>query len=183
MIFLALLRRFKSTGLVVVFLYLFVGLSQAQVKCEHFLFAGQRDLQSENYLDAIKKFNTAIASRPDAFEAYFLRGIAKFSLGDFRGAIADFTQTITIHPLYVRAYHYRGISRDRENDFAHAISDFDKALDIDPFNPDVYTARGDTKMHLRDFHGAVEDYTSAINLKADIAPAFLNRGIRYARPT
>jgi len=148
-----------------------------QVKYQHFLFAGQRDLQDEKYLAAITKFNTAIASQSDAFEAYFLRGIAKFSLGDFQGAINDFSQTISIHPLYVRAYHYRGISRDREKDFAHAISDFDKALEIDPFNPDIYVSRGDTKMHLNDYTGAIDDYTSALNLENEIAAAYLNRGI------
>lgn len=152
-------------------------LGVAQVKYKHFLYAGQNNLQKEEYLAAITKFNTAIASKPDAFEAYFLRGIAKFSLGDFQGAINDFSKTISIHPLYVRAYHYRGISRDREKDFAHAISDFDKALDIDPFNPDLYMSRGDTKMHLNDYYGAIEDYSAALKLENDIASAYLNRGV------
>lgn len=158
-------------------LFVLVMTSHAQVKYEHFLFAGQRDLNKEKYLDAIKKFNTAISSKPDAFQAYFLRGIAKFSLGDFQGAINDFSRTISIHPLYVRAYHYRGISRDRENDYALALNDFDKALDLDPFNPDVYMSRGDTKMHINDHHGAIEDYSSALRFEDDIAAAYLNRGV------
>jgi tetratricopeptide (TPR) repeat protein len=167
---------FLFSGLMIILLFTPVIL-KSQIKYQHFLFAGQNDLQKERYIDAIKKFNTAIYSKPDAFEAYFLRGIAKFSLGDFQGAINDFSTTISFHPLYVRAYHYRGISRDRENDFAHAISDFNKALEIDPFNPDVYMARGDTKMHLHDYHGAIEDYSSALNLEHNIAAAYLNRGV------
>ena len=99
----------------------------AQINYEHFIMAGQLDLQEENYVEAVKNFNTAIIAKPDAFEGYFLRGIAKFSLGDFQGAINDFSETIKIHPLYVRAWHYRGISRDRVYDYAHAISDLDKA--------------------------------------------------------
>ena len=50
-------------------------LATSQVKYEHFLYAGQRDLQSEKYLDAIKKFNTAIYSKPDAFEATWYRQV------------------------------------------------------------------------------------------------------------
>ena len=150
---------------------------KSQVNYDYFLFAGQRDLSDEKYVEAIRKFNTAIYSKPDGFQAYFLRGIAKFSLGDFNGAINDFTKTLSIHPLYMRAYHYRGISRDRVYDYAHAISDYDKALEIDPFNPDIFTARGDTKMHLNDLHGAIMDYTSAIQLERDIHSAWLNRGI------
>lgn len=148
-----------------------------QINYQHFLFAGQNDLHKEEYLAAINKFNIAISSKKNGFEAYFLRGIAKFSLGDFQGAINDFSKTISIHTLYVRAYHYRGISRDRIYDYAHAISDFDKALEIDPFNPEVYLARGDTKMHLNDFHGAIEDYSAAIQFDDDIAAAWLNRGL------
>lgn len=148
-----------------------------QINYDHFIRAGQIDLQKEDYLSAVKNFNTAIYSKPDGFEAYFLRGIAKFSLGDFQGAQNDFTKTIKMHPLYVRAYHYRGIALDRMYDYPHAISDFDKALEIDPFNPDVFMARGDTKLHLHDFYGAVEDYSSAIELDKEIARAWLNRGI------
>ena len=148
-----------------------------QINYQHFIRAGQHDLQKEDYLSAIKNFNTAIYSKSDGFEAYFLRGIAKFSLGDFQGAKNDFTKTISMHPLYVRAYHYRGISLDRMYDYPHAINDFDKALEIDPFNPEVFMARGDTKLHLHDFYGAVADYSSAINLEPDMARAWLNRGI------
>jgi tetratricopeptide (TPR) repeat protein len=164
-------------GVVLVVLMLLSVSISAQINYDHFLFAGQRDLHEEKYLDAITKFNIALSAKQDGFEAYFLRGIAKFSLGDFQGAINDFSKTISIHPLYVRAYHYRGISRDRVYDYAHAISDFDKALEIDPFNPEVYLARGDTKMHLNDFKGAIEDYSKAISYDDKIAAAWLNRGI------
>ena len=150
---------------------------KSQVKYDHFVRLGQMDLQKSNYLEAINNFNTAIYSKKEGFEAYFLRGIAKFSLGDFQGAINDFSKTISLHPLYVRAYHYRGISRDRMYDYALAISDFDKALKIDPFNPEIFLARGDTKLHLNDYKGAVDDYTSAIELDNEQAAAWLNRGV------
>jgi len=163
-------------------LLLFMTVSTAlksQVNYDHFIQLGQMELQKSNYLEAINNFNTAIYSKKEGFEAYFLRGIAKFSLGDFQGAINDFSKTISLHPLYVRAYHYRGISRDRMYDYALAISDFDKALKIDPFNPELFLARGDTKLHLNDYRGAAEDYTAAIDLDHELAAAFLNRGVAY----
>ncbi len=150
-----------------------------QINYEHFLRAGQLDLQKEDYLSAVKKFNIAISSRPDGFEAYFLRGIAKFSLGDFHGARNDFSKTIGMHPLYVRAYLYRGISNERLYDYPHAISDFDKALELDPFNPEVFISRGDTKLQIQDFYGAVADYSSAIELDPNAERAWLNRGISH----
>lgn len=175
-------RTIKYVDLYKKWLWLILFLSaslivEAQINYKHFVNEGRLELTKENYLGAIKSFNTALYSNKDGFEAYFLRGIAKFSLGDFKGADLDFSSTLRIHPLYVRAYHYRGISRDRLYDYAHAISDFDRALEIDPFNPEVFMGRGDTKMHLKDFEGAVKDYTSSIELKKNNSSAWLNRGV------
>ncbi|MCP4909872.1 MAG: tetratricopeptide repeat protein [Bacteroidetes bacterium] len=149
----------------------------SQINYNHFISKGQTELQQEKYVAAIKSLNTAVRSKKDAFEAYFLRGIAKFSLGDYRGAVADFTKTVKLHPLYSRAYQYRGISYDRLLDYAHAISDYDKALEIDPFNHEIFLARGDTKMHLHDYEGAIEDFTSSLNIKRNTPSAWLNRGV------
>jgi tetratricopeptide (TPR) repeat protein len=168
----------KFFSVLLIFLAISVSL-KSQVNYDHFIRLGQMEMQKSRYLEAINNFNTAIYSKKEGFEAYFLRGIAKFSLGDFQGAINDFSKTIALHPLYVRAYHYRGISRDRMYDYALAISDFDKALKIDPFNAELFLARGDTKLHLNDYQGAVEDYTSAIDLDHELAAAWLNRGVSY----
>ncbi|NOY49469.1 MAG: tetratricopeptide repeat protein [Chlorobi bacterium] len=150
---------------------------RSQVNYRYFLSQGNVELSKDNYVGAIKSLNIALSTKKDGFEAYFLRGIAKYSLGDFKGAEMDFSSTLRIHPLYVRAYYFRGIARDRLYEYAHAISDFNRALEIDPFNPEVFMARGDTKMHIKDFKGAVNDYTSSIDLKDDNSSAWLNRGV------
>ncbi len=167
----------KKYFFIIIFLVFIAEISNSQINYRHFIGKGQTELQREKYLDAIKSFNIAVSAKKDGFEAYFLRGIAKFSLGDFRGAVNDFAKTISFHPLYSRAYQYRGISYDRLKDYAHAIRDFNRALEIDPFNADFFLARGDTKMHLHDFEGAIDDFTSAINLENNVASAWLNRGI------
>ena len=149
----------------------------AQIKYDYFLRDGNREIMQGHYVDAIKKLNVAIGAKKDGFEAYFLRGIAKFSLGDYQGAVNDFSKTLEIHNLYTRAYFYRGICRDRLYDYAHALSDYNKALEIDPFNPEVFMARGDTRIHLHDFKSAVSDYTDALNLDSKKAGAYLNRGV------
>ena len=81
--------------------------SYSQLNHKHFILMGRIDLSEENYSEAILNFNKAVIAKPKDFEAYFLRGIAKYSLNDFTGAINDFSKTLEIHPLYVRAYHYR----------------------------------------------------------------------------
>ncbi len=150
---------------------------QAQVNYDYFLRAGNNEIVNEHYVEAVKKLNTAIAYNKDGFEAYFLRGIAKFYLGDFEGAESDFSKTLQIHRLYTRAYFYRGICYDRLKNYGKALKDFDKALEIDPFNPDIYLGRGDTRLNVHNYKGAVEDYTKVIKLDKKNASAYLNRGI------
>ncbi|MFZ4465133.1 MAG: tetratricopeptide repeat protein, partial [Bacteroidales bacterium] len=162
--------------LIFLFFILSVGLN-AQVNTRHFMLAGRIDLSEDRYVEAIRNFNTAISTKPDHFEAYFLRGVAKYSLGDFQGAIDDFTTTLKIHPLYARAYHYRGIANDRISNYHDAMADFNHALEIDPFNADLHVASGATRMHLNQFKAAIEAYNQALLINPTISYAYLNRGL------
>jgi tetratricopeptide (TPR) repeat protein len=168
-------KRLFSVWLMI--LMMVCGSLNAQVNHRHFLMNGRISLSEERFVDAIRYFNTAISARPELFEAYFLRGVAKFNLGDFQGAIEDYTTTLGIHPLYVRAYHYRGIAHDRVNNYYDATKDFEKALSIDPFDAGLHVANGATRMHLRDYAGAVRDYDMALLINPALSYAYLNRGI------
>lgn len=138
---------------------------------------GRIDLSEENYSEAMHNFNMAIIAKPNDFEGYFLRGIAKYSLNDFVGAVADFTKTLEIHPLYVRAYHYRGVSNDRLGNYADAIKDYEKAIKLDPYDPELHIALGSTKLHLNEFENAISSFDTAIIITPNNANAYINRGI------
>lgn len=160
--------------------FLLIGWCQqlsAQVNYRHFLTAGRIELSEDRFSDAIRNFNIAIQSKPDQFEVWFLRGIAKYSLGDFKGAADDFSETIRLHPLYARAYHYRGIANDRLSNYFDARQDFKRALEIDPYNADIYLAFGATRMQLQDYEGAIKDYDMALLINPRFSQAWLNRGI------
>lgn len=149
----------------------------SQVNARFFINTGRVDLSEDRNTEAIRNFNTAIAARPDHFEAWFFRGIAKFNLNDYAGSLADFTETIRLHPLYARAYHYRGIVNDRLTNYYDAKADFRKALEIDPYNADLFVAAGATDMHLNDFEAAVKSYDMALIIFPHYADAYLNRGV------
>ncbi len=177
-------NRSKTSLLVKHFKLLLVGMllvlgfsAKAQVNYRHFVLAGRIDLSEDRFIEAIRNFNTAIQYKEDHFEAYFLRGIAKFNLSDYQGAADDFSKTLQIHPLYVRALHYRGVANDRLGNYADAMADFAKALSIDPFNADLHVANGATKMHLNRFEDAIKDYDMALLINPNMAYAYLNRGI------
>ena len=138
---------------------------------------GKLELSKENYSEAIKNFNIAIIAKPNDFEAYFLRGISKYSLGDYNGAVDDFTSTLEIHPLYVRAYHYRGVANDRLSNFADAMADYKHAIGLDPFSEELHIASGSTLMHLNDYNGAVAEFDTALIINPENANAYISRGI------
>lgn len=138
---------------------------------------GRIDLSEEDYSNSIQNFNMAITAKPNDFEAYFLRGIAKYSLSDYNGAVDDFTTTLKIHPLYVRAYHYRGISNDHLGNYADAKSDFNKAIRLDPFDSELHIALGSTKLHLNEFESAIASFDTALIISPDNANAYINRGV------
>ena len=138
---------------------------------------GKLDLSKEQYSEAIQNFNIAALAKPNDFEAYFLRGIAKYSLNDFTGAVDDFTRTLEIHPLYVRAYHYRGVANDRLSNYADAMNDFKRAISLDPFSEDLHLASGSTLMHLKDYQNAVAEFDTALIINPENANAYISRGI------
>ena len=151
--------------------------SFSQLNHKHFITMGRIDLSEENYSEAVYNFNKAIIAKPNDFEGYFLRGIAKYSLSDYTGAVNDFTKTLEIHPLYVRAYHYRGISNDRLGNYSDAKNDYKTAIALDPYDPDLHIALGSTKLHLNEFEDAIASFDTAIIINPSNANAYINRGI------
>lgn len=151
--------------------------AEAQVNYDYFLAVGRKELSKGNYRDAVNSLTTVIKVKQDEFEAYLLRGIAKYNLDDLIGAEQDFSRAITLHPLYSHAYHYRGVTRDRLQDYYKALSDLDKAIELDPFNAEVFIARGSVKLHMESYIWSVSDFDSAIRLNPQATMAYLNRGI------
>ena len=84
--------------------------TQAQYNREYFFWMGRTCMMNNHYQDAIRTLNTLLRVDEDAFEGYFLRGIAKYNLDDLIGAEADFSTAIRLNPVYTQAYTYRAIT-------------------------------------------------------------------------
>lgn len=167
----------KARWILLFFVLLFPAVLTAQVNISHFMHSGRYELSQANYAESIKKFNIVITYKPDLFEPYFLRGIAKLYLGDYKGAEADLSTAVTIHPLYSHAYHYRAIARAQMYNYTNALHDFHKALEIDPFNPEIYIDRGLTRINMRAYRAAIEDLDEAMKYDKTLPNAYLYRAI------
>ena len=78
--------------------------AHAQYNREYFFWVGRSCMMNNDYQEAIRTLNTLLRFDEDAFEGYFLRGIAKYNLDDLLGAEDDFSTAIRLNPVYTQAY-------------------------------------------------------------------------------
>lgn len=149
----------------------------SQINYQHFIQKARLDLTEGKFKESISELNTAIAAKPDNFEGYFLRGLAKYSLDDLQGAISDLDRALEIHPMYVRALQYRAICYDKQNEIEKALADLNRANRLDPFDADVLFARGITYLHSGEYNKAIADYDMVLSIGKDDALAYVNRGV------
>ncbi|MFN8258749.1 MAG: tetratricopeptide repeat protein [Bacteroidales bacterium] len=137
----------------------------------------RNEIFNRNENAAIDRLNRVIKSKPDIYQAYFFRGIAKFQLKDNSGAIEDFTRVIELNPFLPEAFHYRGIARSELLDYNKALNDFDKAISLDLNNPGIYISRGLTKINIKNFTAAIEDFNRALVINQEITEAYVYRAV------
>lgn len=152
---------------------------RAQYNREYFFWRGQRCMMDNNYQEAIRTLNTLLRFDDDAYEGYFLRGIAKYNLDDLIGAEADFSTAIAKNPVYTQAYTYRAVTRSRLGNYDDALQDFREAIDLRPDLPGPYYSRGVTRLLNQQFGEAIEDFDQFIRQENKVADAFICRGLSY----
>ena len=153
--------------------------SYAQYNREYFFWVGRSCMMNNDYQEAIRTLNTLLRFDENAFEGYFLRGIAKYNLDDLLGAEADFSTAIRLNPVYTQAYTYRAITRSRLGNYDDALQDFREAIELRPDLPGPYYSRGVTRLLNQQFKEAIEDFDKFIRQENKVADAFICRGLSY----
>ncbi|MEG1864907.1 MAG: tetratricopeptide repeat protein [Alistipes sp.] len=153
--------------------------AHAQYNREYFFWVGRSCMMNNDYQEAIRTLNTLLRFDENAFEGYFLRGIAKYNLDDLIGAEADFSTAIRMNPVYTQAYTYRAITRSRLGNYDDALQDFREAIDLRPDLPGPYYSRGVTRLLNQQFKEAIDDFDKFIRQENKVADAFICRGLSY----
>ncbi len=152
---------------------------RAQYNKEYFYWLGRTCMMNNDYGEAIRTLNTLLRFDDDAYEGYFLRGIAKYNLDDLLGADADFTVAIEKNPVFTTAYTYRAITRSRLGNYDDALRDFAEAIELRPDLPSAYYSRGVTRLLNQQFREAIEDFDMFLRHEDKVADAYINRGVCY----
>ena len=153
--------------------------ASTQYNKDYFVYMGRQLMMEDNYRDAIRTLNVLLRFDKDAYEAYFLRGIAKYNLDDLLGADADFTIAISKNPVFTNAYTYRAITRSRLGNYDDALNDFHEAISLRPDLPSPYYSRGVTRLLNKQYREAIEDFDMFIRHEKKVADVYLNRGVCY----
>ncbi len=153
--------------------------ANAQYNREYFFWVGRRCMMNNDYQEAIRTLNTLLRFDEEAFEGYFLRGIAKYNLDDLLGAEADFSTAIRLNPVYTQAYTYRAITRSRLGNYDDALQDFREAIDLRPDLPGPYYSRGVTRLLNQQFEEAISDFDKFVRQENKVADAYICRGLSY----
>ena len=167
---------------IVVFLIGVVAVAQvatAQYNRDYFFYVGRRQMMDNDFREAIRTLNVLLRFDENAYEGYFLRGIAKYNLDDLLGAEADFTTAIEKNPVFTTAYTYRAITRSRLGNYDDALADFREAIDLRPDLPNPYYSRGVTRLLNQQFEEAISDFDNFIRYEKKVADAYINRGVCY----
>ena len=151
--------------------------TDAQLNKAYFFYVGRNFLIENKYQDAIEVLNILLRADSTAYEAYFLRGIAKYNLDDLLGAEQDFTLAIRQNPVFTIALQYRAITRSRLGNYDDALRDFQQAIDLRPDLPSAYYSRGVTYLLTQQFEKAIEDFSTYIHYDNKVADAYLNRNL------
>lgn len=172
---------------VLLFVYLLILIpciqTWGQINVDYYMDKGKENLEKNKFLDAIEYFNTIIRFKPDQNDAWYLRGAAKYFLGDDRGAIEDLSVAIKENPypsdLFTRYFLFRGLARKHLMDLKGALEDFSQAIEVNPGNYDAYKNRGLIFIALNEPAKALEDLNTVILYDRKNSEAYLYRAIAY----
>jgi len=158
----------------------FFSVSFGQYNYDTFLAAAKRDINANNFADAITKLNICIETRPTSCEAHFYRGACKYSLFDNEGAERDYTVALSnFSPIYYEAYHYRSLVRYRLQNYQGAVDDINKTIDKQPNRATLYIERSFALLALNDYKGAIKDCNQVIGMNFPGEDPFLCRAAAH----
>jgi tetratricopeptide (TPR) repeat protein len=134
---------------------------------------GIQIVESENYEQALKEFNSALALNNSCAMAYVFRGYVHRSMDLIAESISDFTAAIAIYPRC--ALKLRGILYMKQGNFTQALSDFKLSLKYEPNDVTILNNIGAIYQIQYDHESAISVFNQIVNIYPDETIFIINR--------
>ena len=131
---------------------------------KYYLSLGIADINSGNFLDALKSINEALKFNPNCDIAYFYKGVAYHSLGKNEEAFDNYSKAIELNKNMTDAYFNRGQLIHKEHP-KQALDDFVSAVALDPKFIDAYYAIASIQKNLGYYEDAVKNLDKILELE------------------
>jgi tetratricopeptide (TPR) repeat protein len=125
---------------------------------------------------AIKRYEQALAIKPDYADAHYNLAIILKELGQLEAAVKRYEQALAIKPNFVEAHSNLGNTLQKLGQLEAAVKRYEQALAIKPDYADAHYNLGNTLKELGQLEEAVKSYEQALAIKLDYAEAHSNLG-------
>ena len=130
---------------------------------------------------AIADFGKAIRYDPNNAYAWYVRGIAYVTLGEYSKGEADRDVAVRLNPDGAANYHYEFANAYSEvGEYDKAIAEFDRAIFLNPDLSEAYHNRGVTNTRRRELDHAIADFDKALELSPHDCEIYAGRGSAYS---
>lgn len=137
---------------------------------------GDKVMASDDYMEALKRYDSLIDSQNADALNLFRRAVASDAVGNTDKALDDFNQAIRLDPRATLAFLGRGVLlAGRKRSYERAIADFDKVLVLEPTNVLALIRRGEA------FSQLGETGRGLVSLAPGSSQAYFQRGLIHAR--
>jgi len=117
------------------------------------------------YEEAIKKFKSAIDSKPDYAEAYLLIGVCYYFLGNYKKAAEAYKNVIRINPELYVGHFYLGMAYLDLDQVDNAIKAFNNTIRIKPDYAKAYIWSGAAHQMLKKYKESKDLVEKGISIK------------------
>ncbi|MDY6937939.1 MAG: tetratricopeptide repeat protein [Cyanobacteriota bacterium] len=147
------------------------------IELERLFELGNRELEAQNYLEAIEAYDRAIKLNDNLSAIWVNRAMALSALERYEEAITSYQRGLAISPESAIAWVGLGNALDDAGHPEKALEAYREALDLDPNSEMAWFNRGVTLSRLERYTEAVAAYDRALNLNPNSERSWLDRGI------
>ncbi|MCR4376890.1 MAG: tetratricopeptide repeat protein [Rhodospirillales bacterium] len=149
----------------------------ANEQIQTLLTSGQRQLQADDYLAAVKSFEAILALDPQHCEALNMAAIAAWQAGDLTTTLNHLDQAMAFHPGHPKAYLNLGVILEHYGRLDEAANAYRASLEASPEQVLAHFNLGNVLAKMGNGTGAVAAYNQVLARQSEHIDALNNKGL------